>query len=40
MNWVEDPNNYDGDDKVNTSLFSIINFLCHLFCYIEVQYSE
>jgi hypothetical protein len=25
---------------VNTSLFSTINFLCHLFCFIEVQYSE
>lgn len=25
---------------MNTSLFSVVNFLCHLFCYVEVQYSE
>lgn len=38
-NYIEDPTVYD-DDKVNTSLLSVLNFLGHLFCQIELNYSE
>lgn len=40
MNWIQYSSQNEAEDQVNTSLFSVINFLCHLFCYIEVQYSE
>lgn len=31
LNYIEDPTDYE-DNKVNTSLLSILNFLGHLFC--------
>lgn len=40
LNLIEDPESYDDEAKVNTSLMPILNFLGHLFCYIEVHYAE
>ena len=40
MNWVESVPPAKGSEAINTSLYSVVNFLCHLFCYIEVEYCE
>lgn len=37
---IEDVDYGSDPHRINTSMLSIINFLGHLFCFIEIQYAE
>jgi hypothetical protein len=39
MNWME-AGSEESEERVQTSLYSVVSFLCHLFCFVEMHYSE